>query len=380
MYYTYFSTNKSHFKIQVILARKGPLGKIWLAAHWDKKLTKTQIFSTDISESVEKIVNPAAPLALRVSGHLMLGIVRIYSRKVKYLMSDCAEAMWKMKMAFRPGNIDMSEAAMIAQTNLIDDARFFGQVQPDYDYPDLSDMAFEQNILSQYEDIRSSRHQLKSGDDRETTQSFDKFYGNFGSVTSSPSKSIFDSRLSEINIPDMSFDGRNSDIDKRSNRSSDIEMVRGNISSHYSFSAPGRSSGASSHMSHFVEDDIPAFNDQENFYTDMAPELGKLRDLNDAIGEIEHPLTPLYVDEHSGVDNNSFVPPKRKINSRKRQKIVVDERVELSGNFYKQILIDKSVILRRRPIDVLVSNAKPGVALNKFIVPNSRGTIIGITI
>ena len=60
----------------------------------EKKLTKNQIFTTDISESVDSVLNPAAPLALRVSGHLMLGIVRIYSRKVKYLMADATEAMW----------------------------------------------------------------------------------------------------------------------------------------------------------------------------------------------------------------------------------------------------------------------------------------------
>lgn len=47
---------------------------------------------------IDNILNPAQPLALRVSGHLMLGVVRIYSRKVKYLMSDCTEAMWKIKM------------------------------------------------------------------------------------------------------------------------------------------------------------------------------------------------------------------------------------------------------------------------------------------
>ena len=28
------------FYSQVILAKKGPLGNIWLAAHWDRKLTK----------------------------------------------------------------------------------------------------------------------------------------------------------------------------------------------------------------------------------------------------------------------------------------------------------------------------------------------------
>jgi hypothetical protein len=30
------------FYSQIILAKKGPLGKIWLAAHWDKKLTKVR--------------------------------------------------------------------------------------------------------------------------------------------------------------------------------------------------------------------------------------------------------------------------------------------------------------------------------------------------
>jgi len=92
------------FYSQIILAKKGPLGKVWLAAHWgDKKLGRPAIFSTDIATSVESIVNPTVPLALRVSGHLLLGVVRIYSRKVKYLMHDAQEAMVKIKMAFRPG-------------------------------------------------------------------------------------------------------------------------------------------------------------------------------------------------------------------------------------------------------------------------------------
>jgi cohesin complex subunit SCC1 len=42
------------FYSQIILAKKGPLGKIWLAAHWDKKLTKAQVFQTDIETSVGK--------------------------------------------------------------------------------------------------------------------------------------------------------------------------------------------------------------------------------------------------------------------------------------------------------------------------------------
>jgi hypothetical protein len=36
------------FFADFVLFKKGELGRIWLAAHWDKKLTKNQIFNTDI--------------------------------------------------------------------------------------------------------------------------------------------------------------------------------------------------------------------------------------------------------------------------------------------------------------------------------------------
>jgi cohesin complex subunit SCC1 len=48
-------------------------------------------------------------LALRTSGHLLLGVVRIYSRKAKYLLADCNDAIVKMKMVFRPGAVDLPE-------------------------------------------------------------------------------------------------------------------------------------------------------------------------------------------------------------------------------------------------------------------------------
>lgn len=96
---------------QYVLAKKGPLGKIWLAAHMEKKVPKLQIMSTNIPDSVDSIENPTVPMALRVSGHLLLGVVRIFSRKVNYLLTDCSEAMVKIKDAFRgPGTVDMPGA------------------------------------------------------------------------------------------------------------------------------------------------------------------------------------------------------------------------------------------------------------------------------
>ena len=49
------------FYSQYVLAKKGPLGKIWLAAHMEKKLPKVQIIATNIPDSVENIENPAVP-------------------------------------------------------------------------------------------------------------------------------------------------------------------------------------------------------------------------------------------------------------------------------------------------------------------------------
>ena len=51
-------------------------------------------------------------MALRVSGHLLLGVVRIFSRKVTYLLTDCSEALVKIKDAFRaPGGVELAPGA-----------------------------------------------------------------------------------------------------------------------------------------------------------------------------------------------------------------------------------------------------------------------------
>lgn len=51
-------------------------------------------------------------MALRTSGHLLLGVVRIYHRKAKYLLADCNEAFIKIKMAFRPGEYQRSSVSV----------------------------------------------------------------------------------------------------------------------------------------------------------------------------------------------------------------------------------------------------------------------------
>lgn len=90
-----------------ILARKGPLARVWVAAHYDKKLSKAQIYEVNIHDSVAAILSDKMRLALRTSGHLLLGVVRIYSRQIRYLLADCNDAYSKIRLAFRPGIIDL---------------------------------------------------------------------------------------------------------------------------------------------------------------------------------------------------------------------------------------------------------------------------------
>jgi cohesin complex subunit SCC1 len=88
-----------------VLNKRGPLGKVWLASHLERKLSKSVLLQTDIPNSVTAILgsgNDVVPvMALRLSGQLLLGVARIYSRKAKYLQDDCSEALVKIKLAFR---------------------------------------------------------------------------------------------------------------------------------------------------------------------------------------------------------------------------------------------------------------------------------------
>lgn len=87
------------FYSETLLSKTGPLARVWLSANIERKLSKSHILQSDIESSVSAIVDEGqAPMALRLSGQLLLGVVRIYSRKARYLLDDCNEALMKIKM------------------------------------------------------------------------------------------------------------------------------------------------------------------------------------------------------------------------------------------------------------------------------------------
>ncbi|XP_022767980.1 sister chromatid cohesion 1 protein 2-like isoform X3 [Durio zibethinus] len=81
-----------------LVSKKGPLGAIWVAAYFFKNLKTAQIFETNISSSVDNILQDQLEIfSYRVLAYLLLGVVRIYSKKVDYLFDDCQEVLIKIK-------------------------------------------------------------------------------------------------------------------------------------------------------------------------------------------------------------------------------------------------------------------------------------------
>lgn len=75
------------FYAHFVLSKRGPLAKIWLAAHWDKKLTKAHVFECNLESSVESIISPKVGVGQACFSTL-------YSCVKRNLWKNC-ECVWK---------------------------------------------------------------------------------------------------------------------------------------------------------------------------------------------------------------------------------------------------------------------------------------------
>lgn len=62
---------------------------------------------------------PEVPIALRMSGHLLLGVVRIYSKQVDYFFQECNYLELRIRKAFYSTNVNLPEGATQASYNSI---------------------------------------------------------------------------------------------------------------------------------------------------------------------------------------------------------------------------------------------------------------------
>ncbi|KAI4382872.1 hypothetical protein MLD38_008776 [Melastoma candidum] len=79
-----------------------------MAATLHAKMNRKQLSKLDIIKICEEILNPSVPMALRLSGILMGGVVIVYEKKVKLLYDDVNRLLveineaWKVKSATDP--------------------------------------------------------------------------------------------------------------------------------------------------------------------------------------------------------------------------------------------------------------------------------------
>ena len=164
------------FYVDQLLTKNGPLAKVWLAANLERKLSKSQVLQSDIGKDVGVILNENnAPMALRLHGNLMLGVVRIYGKKAKYLQDDCHEALLKIRMTFRnSGNHDLPANAIVGTDLNLPELLTIDDLFPpmDFAYPLSQKPAlvgplqdFDNDWTSSLNPRTSTQSRLSPGDD-----------------------------------------------------------------------------------------------------------------------------------------------------------------------------------------------------------------------
>ncbi|CAB4255263.1 similar to Saccharomyces cerevisiae YDL003W MCD1 Essential subunit of the cohesin complex required for sister chromatid cohesion in mitosis and meiosis [Maudiozyma barnettii] len=107
----------------------GPLAQIWLAANMSN-IPRGSVLQTSINESAKEIakVSGCEPeieqnnenITLHVSGELLQGIVRVYSKQAGFLLSDIKDTLTKITALFKTHsrvNVTISRISTIAKVN-----------------------------------------------------------------------------------------------------------------------------------------------------------------------------------------------------------------------------------------------------------------------
>ncbi|RDW80176.1 hypothetical protein BP6252_04814 [Coleophoma cylindrospora] len=82
---------------EILTSRKHGVATVWLVAtlgekSTTKKVTRKAILNVNVQKACETIMEPEAPLALRLQGNLLYGVSRVYSQQVGYVLADTQTA------------------------------------------------------------------------------------------------------------------------------------------------------------------------------------------------------------------------------------------------------------------------------------------------
>lgn len=352
------------FYSNFVFTKKGPLAKVWLAAHQaDRKLTKSFVLDTNIEDSAKRILKPTAPLAIRLSAQLMYGLTRIYCKKVQYLQEDASEALTKIKISIRAVRVDLPPEATTAKQQEITMPENADQLSLDIDILNPGDFAGDGDMIEFTQLTQSQKPSQSLAKESE--------------ITMAPQE-LFNQR----ELDDLGFGG----LDDSSFANIDANMVFGADESMVSIevqrdaderpktpTTPSRRSDASRDGALLVDDELKEAREKDVSRASVSiPDMGDMIDMPEVdLGEIQQQQgedeekAPKEKEKQKAAKQKAAeaaavaavaeadAEPEPATQRRKRKKPMMekpDRVTELSNEALKQALQDPSeLVLEQRP-------------------------------
>ncbi|KAI1825818.1 Rec8 like protein-domain-containing protein [Xylaria intraflava] len=111
---------------EILTSRQYGVSTIWLVAtignkSSTRKVTRKAIQEVDVQRACGKILEPGAPIALRLQGNLLYGVSRVHNQQCTYLITDAKKIQDQMKLFVKsfPGNQLDPEAGKARPENLL---------------------------------------------------------------------------------------------------------------------------------------------------------------------------------------------------------------------------------------------------------------------
>ncbi|RYP77834.1 hypothetical protein DL771_000931 [Monosporascus sp. 5C6A] len=90
---------------EILTSRQYGVATIWLVAtignkSSTRKVTRKAIQEVNVEKACDKILDPGAPIALRLQGNLLYGVSRVYNQQCTYMLSDAQKIQNTMHVFF----------------------------------------------------------------------------------------------------------------------------------------------------------------------------------------------------------------------------------------------------------------------------------------
>ncbi|KAI0602576.1 Rec8 like protein-domain-containing protein [Biscogniauxia sp. FL1348] len=144
---------------EILTSRQYGVATIWLVATTGnrasaRKITRKAIQEVDVEKACSKILEPGAPIALRLQGSLLLGVSKVFDQQCAYMMNDAKKIQNHMNMFFGELNNNQLDpnAGFARPENLLlmNDPDFVPDMQlPKLDYDEIIAAQASQKTSSQ---------------------------------------------------------------------------------------------------------------------------------------------------------------------------------------------------------------------------------------